>query len=157
MWNVEFYVRGGDMFQIGIKGEQYGKCQIIEREWLRSFVDELNMVGAVMSQIHEWRNDPLSGGSTARGVVEWIWHRISAVHYAIHNYAESDVIDYNAAVGYMLSRHDELDAMTFEALAARCGCRGCRDVGRLLSMATDEDGYNRVMFVNFLRFGGRCE
>lgn len=157
MWNPEFYMRGGVMFQIGIKGEQYGKCQIIEREWLRSFVAELDMVGAVMSQIHDWQIGVEQPGASGRVVMEWLWHRMSAVHYAIHNYCESDAIDYDNAVCYMLSRSAELDGMTFEALAERCGCRGCQDVGKLLSVATNDDLYNRMMFVNFLRQGGKYE
>lgn len=141
------------MFQLGIKGEGYGRCLLIEWEWLRSFFEEVDRAAEFMTKLA-----CLRGTSDEYDIRllderrEWAV-RLSALRYSMNNYAESEEIDYEATLIMMQKRYSYLSILSVGQIVAECSCAGCGAIEGLFDSADVMGLINDMLLTSFLAGG----
>lgn len=138
------------MFQIGVKGEAYGKCLLVEWEWLRSFFAEVDEASCFLTKyaclLGVSADNDLQLFDERR---EWA-SRLSALRYSMCNYAEDEKISYHDTLVMMQKRYSYLSHLSVEQMAGECCCSGCGAIVSLFESADTIGLCNDFLLTSFL-------
>lgn len=138
------------MYQLGIKGEGYGKCLLIELEWLTEFMQDVQSITVVMSLLRQENVLSVIGWQRFTENKRWVATHIAALHYGLHNYFDEGVTDWRSSIGYIRTRFIELSNKTTSQLIAGCSCAGCKGIDELLESSVPVDAGNLELLFDFL-------
>lgn len=139
------------MYQLGIKTEAYGKCVLIELEWLEEFMGDVRNIAHVLAGISQVGYIESNGIGWYNANKRWVAYHISCLYYGINNYFDEGVSSWSWAVEYMRGRYELLKSCTTEELVGACECAGCKGLVELLKSANSVDYHNEKLIWQFLK------
>lgn len=139
------------MYQLGIKGEAYGKCVFIEYEWLCEFMYDIEYLSQEITRLYKMRNDVATTVSEQLNHMEFIITRFSGLYYGIHNYFDENIDSMENAVDYLVKRYNELQGLNVFQKRGICKCIGCGRFWYVTTVLSGNDESNKQMILSALK------
>lgn len=139
------------MYQLGIKGEAYGKCVFIEYEWLCEFMYDVDYLAQEITRLYEMRKNRDTTRLGELNHMEFIVTRFSGLYYGIHNYFDENIESMENAVDYLIKRYEELKVLNVFQKRGICKCIGCGRFWYVTTALSGNDESNKQMIFAALK------